>query len=195
MDFWPTDIFANNNQSPREIMERAGAELSSGTQILTVSIRETTLIDRIVLAFIVQNETHSLEFNVFEASHQLNRTYPVVIDPPTFNIPDFLKRERKIRGSPGIKALSGISLSVFGETPDSIIKNEWISATPQEFREKLKKVFSLDFVKSNIVSLLAPTAVAVTSTSVDEYETQDTGNSEGKQKDVDEEEGMNPDPT
>ncbi len=193
MSFWPTDIFAANNQSPREIMESAGAELSSGTQILTVSIRETTLTDRVVLAFIVQNETHSLEFNVFEASHQLDRTYPVVIDRPTDNIPEFLKRERKIRGSPGIKALGGISLSVFGETPDSIIKNEWISATPQEFREKLKKVFSLDFVKSNIVSLLAPPAVAVTS--VDEAETQDVGNLEEEQKEVDEAEGMNPDPT
>ena len=194
MSFWPTDIFTADNRSPREIMERAGAELSSGTKVLTVTIRETRLTDRIVLAFVVQNEAHSLEFNVLEASHQTDRTYPVVIDPPASDIPEFLKRERKIRGSPGITTLSEFSLSITGGTPDKIIKNEWISATPQEFREKLKKVFSLDFVKSNIVSLLAPTAVAVTS--VDESKTtQDVRNLEEENEGVDKEGEPEPDPS
>ena len=165
MSFWPLEIFTADNRSPREIMELAGAELSAGTKVLSVSIRENRLTDRIVFAFVVQNEAHSLEFNVFEASHQISRTYPVVIDPPASDIPEFLKREGEdIRGSPGITAIGTISLSLLGETPDRIIENEWISATPQEFREKLKKVFALDFVKSNIVSLMAPLSVTIIST-------------------------------
>lgn len=175
MSFWPTDIFAADNQSPREIMELAGVELSSGTKVLSVTIRPTPLTDRIVLAFLVRNATHSLEFNVFEASHQKDRTYPVLIDPPASNIPDFLRRERKIRGSPGVSALSAAAyMSITGVNPDQVVKNEWISATPQEFRDKLKKVFSLDFVKSNIISLMAPAAVAMTA--INESDTQGPAN-------------------
>ncbi len=159
MSFWPNDIIVERNNSPRDIMMRAGDELSIRTKVLSVSIRESRLSDRVVLGFIVENEAYSLEFNLLEASHRPDQSYPVVIEPPPSDIPDFLKRERYIPGSPGLgftsKALSMVIEGSAGRT----VENEWVCATPAEFTEKLKKVFALDHVKSTIVSLQAPTAV------------------------------------
>ncbi|HKM53525.1 MAG TPA: hypothetical protein VJY33_08940 [Isosphaeraceae bacterium] len=159
MSFWPNDIIVERNNSPRDIMMRAGDELSIRTKVLSVSIRESRLSDRVVLGFIVKNEAYSLEFNLLEASHRPDQSYPVVIEPPPSDIPDFLKRERYIPGSPGLgftsKALSMVIEGSAGRT----VENEWVCATPAEFTEILKKVFALDHVKSTIVSLQAPTAV------------------------------------
>jgi hypothetical protein len=161
MSFWPDDINSAEVISPREIMERAGDELSTRTQILTVSIYETHLADRIVLAFTVKNEKYLLELNLFEASHRLDQTYPVVIDPPTSDIPEFLRRERYVPGKPSISTLirGPMFSEVLGGTSGHYVKNEWVCATPAEFTGKLKNLFALDYVKTRIISLQAPTTI------------------------------------
>lgn len=133
-------------------MRRAGDELRNHTQVLSVSIPEVHLPDRVVLTFIVKNEIYSSELNLFEASHRPAQSYPVVIDPPKSDIPDFLKRERPALAVSISSALEA-SRSAYGTT---VVRNEWICATPSEFTEKIRKLLSLDYVKSNIVSLLAP---------------------------------------
>src|SRR5208337_2260168 len=150
--FWPDDIPATQALSPREIMERAGIELSRRTTILTVSIQENRLTDRIVLGFTVKNEIYLFEFNLFEASHRLDQSYPVVIDPPESDIPEFLKRERYVPGSPPFLPIfiKPELTDILKGTPGRVIKNEWVCATPAEFTEKLKKLFALDHVKSRI---------------------------------------------
>ncbi len=155
--FWPDDIPATQALSPREIMERAGIELSRRTTILTVSIQENRLTDRIVLGFTVKNEIYLFEFNLFEASHRLDQSYPVVIDPPESDIPEFLKRERYVPGSPPFLPIfiKPELTDILKGTPGRVIKNEWVCATPAEFTEKLKKLFALDHVKSRIISLQA----------------------------------------
>jgi hypothetical protein len=159
MGFWPNDIIVKQDNSPRDIMRRAGEELMASTGVLSVAIRETLLSDRLVLRFIVQNQTYSLEYNLFEASHRPNQSYPVVIEPPASDIPDFLKRERYIPGSPGLTAHSAVTMYLLGGSSGRTVKNEWVCATPAEFTEKLKELFALDYVKSNLVSLQAPAAV------------------------------------
>ena len=159
MSFWPNDIFADDVISPRDIMMRAGDELNTRTKVLSVSIRENRLTDRVVLGFVVNNNTYSLAFNLFEASHRPNESYPVVIDPPASDIPEFLRRQRYIPGSPGLMTSRVIPLHVLEGTPGKTVTNEWVCATPAEFTEKLKKLLALDYVKANIVSLLAPTPV------------------------------------
>jgi len=138
-------------------MERAGIELSRRTTILTVSIQENRLTDRIVLGFTVKNEIYLFEFNLFEASHRLDQSYPVVIDPPESDIPEFLKRERYVPGSPPFLPIfiKPELTDILKGTPGRVIKNEWVCATPAEFTEKLKKLFALDHVKSRIISLQA----------------------------------------
>jgi hypothetical protein len=159
MSFWPNDIIVERNNSPRDIMMRAGDELRTRTKVLSVSVRENQLSDRVVLRFIVKNEAYSLEYNLLEASHRPDQSYPVAIEPPASDIPDFLKRERYIPGSPGLMAHSALTMHILGASPGRTVKNEWVCATPTEFTEKLKELFALDYVKSNLVSLQAPISV------------------------------------
>lgn len=155
MSFWPDDIFADDIVPPQLIMQRAGDELISKTSVLKFYIRETKLSDRIVFGFVVKNAKYDLEFNLFEASHRTDQTYPVLISPPKSDIPDYLKRERYIPGKPGISAAT-LSLSVFGGSAGYTVENKWVCGTPKEFADKLKDVFALDHVKAIVLSLIAP---------------------------------------
>ena len=156
MSFWPNDIFAGELLPPHAIMKRAGEELRTlSRSVLSVSIRETRLPDRVVLSFIVKNDAYKLEHNLFEATYQPGRTYPIAIEPPATDIPEFLIRKRFIPGTSGFP-FSSMSLTILGASPGKTIENEWVCATPQEFLEKLKTVLALDHVKSIIISLLAP---------------------------------------
>ena len=163
MSFWPNDIFREVKKTPRKIMREAANELRSHTQVLSVSIPEIKFPDRVVLQFIVRNKAYDVEFNVFEAIHQLNQSYPVVIEPPISDIPDFLKRERLSLGasisSTGIARSISHILEYSRTIPGTdLVRNEWVCATPSEFTEKIKKLLSLDHVKSSIVNLLAPSS-------------------------------------
>jgi hypothetical protein len=158
MSFWPDDIAAADAISPRQIMKSAGDELTHRTQVLTVSVDENHLADRIVLAFRVINTEYLIDFNLFEVSHRLDQTYPVRIDPPASDIPEFLQRKRYVPGQPGL-ATGALSLNIQAFTqgkPGKYVENEWVCVTPAEFKEKLKKLFALDHVKTRIISLQAP---------------------------------------
>jgi hypothetical protein len=159
MSFWPDDITAADAISPRQIMERAGEDLTRRTKVLTVSVDETPLSDRTVLVFRVTNLNYDIDFNLFEVSHRPDQTYPVLIDPPASDIPEFLQRKRYVPGQPGLSsAFVGAGLHrVMQGTHGRYVENEWVCGTPAEFTEKLKKLFALDHIKARILSLQTPT--------------------------------------
>jgi hypothetical protein len=158
MNFWPSEINSDEVQSPKEIMQDAGMELEKRTGILAVSIQESQLDDRVVLAFEVSKRASKVMLNLFEASHGLKFAYPVVIVPPERDIPEFLRRERYVPGTPGmlsgLSAVPGLHAAIQG-MPGRYVENKWVCGTPSEFREKLTGLFAEDHVKSRIVSLLA----------------------------------------
>ena|SRR5271157_3093502 len=84
-----------------------------------------------VLVFTVRNETYSMEFNLFQASHRLDQGYPVVIDPPSSDIPEFLRRERYVPGKPALSSIMhplGVNLEeAMKGTPGRYEENEWVS--------------------------------------------------------------------
>lgn len=159
MSFWPADINAEEILPPRDIMHAAGIELENRTGILNVMIVESKLDDRVVLAFELTNEESSRTLNLFEASHRIKECYPVAINPPNSDVPEFLRRKRYVPGQPG--ALEGSSIGAFHRvmqgTQGRYVDNEWVCATPTEFRTKLTDLFAKDSVKSRIVSLMAST--------------------------------------
>lgn len=159
MSFWPDEINSNEVLSPRQIMDDAGEELKNATGTLTVSIQETRLEDRVVFAFWVAQRESKVTLNLFEASHQLDKPYPVVILPPEDDIPGFLKEKRYVSGSPDVFGLDSSTLAVIRQmsqgTPGRYVENEWVCATPTEFEEKLTELFSEDYVKVRIISLIA----------------------------------------
>lgn len=159
MSFWPDEINSNEVLSPREIMNEAGEELENRTGKLAVVIQESRLEDRVVFAFWVTQRESKVTLNLFEASHQLNKPYPVAIVPPEDDIPGFLKEKRYVSGTPGISAVTAVQRAVMqqvtGGTPGRYVENEWVCATPTEFEEKLTELFSEDYVKVRIISLIA----------------------------------------
>lgn len=146
MSFWPDDINTDEVRSPKEIMHQAGEELTERTGKLTVAIQETRLDDRLVLAFEITNRDSGQLLNLFEAIHRLIEPYPVAINPPKDNIPEFLKSRRYIPGSPGILGLSSMSsaaLKVLTESsPGRYVDNELVASTPTGFRDKLTKLLA-----------------------------------------------------
>lgn len=164
MNFWPDDINAEEAVSPKDIMEIAGHELSSRTKSLIVSISHTSLPDRIVLGFIVKSLMHTMDLNLFEVSHRPDLSYPVVIDPPSSDIPEFLRRERRVPGT-NFRMPANLG-SILQGTPDQIVKNEWVCGTPTELRAKLKHLFAQDYVKVRVMSLLTRTTSNKTTESI-----------------------------
>ena len=101
MTFWTDDLFDEANVSPKDILKAAGDELTARSKILSYTIRENELPDRTVLGFIVNNPSHTWSYNIFEASHRPHQSYPILIDPPKSDIPEFLQRKRYVPGQAG----------------------------------------------------------------------------------------------
>lgn len=141
-------------------MEDAGAELEDKTGKLTYAIESTRLEDRVVLSFHVVRRDLDRTMHIFDASHRPAEPYPVAIDPPKSDIPEFLKRRRFVAGKRGLAGLGygdllGESLLALSDTPGKYVTNEWVCATPIEFRQKMTELFAKEFVTARIVSLLA----------------------------------------
>ena len=85
---------------------------------------------------------------------------PVVIEPPDSDIPEYLQRTRFIPGGRGVIRRSHPDLRQ-GKS-GNWVENPWVCATPSEFKTKLRNLFSKDYVKSRIQSLLASPTVAET---------------------------------
>jgi len=168
MSFWPDDINADEIRSPRDIMEEAGEELDLRTGKLTVSIQESQLEDRVVLAFEVTRRESKVIVNLFEASHRPDQPYPVVINPPAPDIPEFLLKERYVGGKLSMAAtLEQVTRGMAGK----FVENEWVCTTPFEFKHKLTELFSMDYVTVRIISLLA----SVRSQEASDADAGDTG--------------------
>lgn len=157
MPFWPTDIDSQEIASPNDILMQAATELTKRTRKLTAMIRESTLDDRVVLAFEVINTATLRTLNLFEVAHRVGIYYPLVINPPASDIPEFLKKKRFVAGTPSpfqrhevVRALSGLS-----GTPGYYVDNEWVCSTPMEFSKKLTDLLSQDYIKAKVISLLA----------------------------------------
>ena len=148
-------------------MEDAGDELSTRASSLKVVITETQLTDRLVCAFEIQNLTADVSLRLFEVSHRLDQSYPVVIDPPEPDIPAFLSRKKFIPGTRGLAETMTMplvldtmsSMIALKGSPGRYVDDKWVCSTPAEFRAKLTDLFSQDHVKVRIISLIAPTLV------------------------------------
>jgi hypothetical protein len=161
--FFDDDINSEDVRSPNEILSEAGVELESRTRKLSVAISEDVLDDRVVLGFVIKNKDHQMALKLFEVMHRREYAYPVSINPPPSQLPEFLQKRRYKPGTPGIAEVMA-DFSSFGAitalqgTPGRFVDNEWVCSTPREFMGKLKELFSKDYVKSLLISIIAPSA-------------------------------------
>ena len=147
MGIWSADLRVENVRSPRKILDQAAQDLHTMNGLL-VAIEESRLTDRVVLRFVAKNETSNRSLGIFEVSHGLEYSYPVRIDPPDQQLPDFLKRKRYIP----VPGDSIRSTNIEGQT----VVNEWICTSPSEFQKKLEELAGNSVVKARILSLVAP---------------------------------------
>jgi hypothetical protein len=161
MNFWPDDIKIDEALAPRDIMEEAGQELTNRTQNkLEVTIIINELDDRSVLAFEVMNTDSLAVLNLFEVSYQKENFYPLVISPPKQDIPEFLRRQRIVKGTIDTFQTFADIARMTERTRDRVIENPWVCATPTEFKEKLKMLFHQEHVKARIMNLLMSEGIA-----------------------------------
>lgn len=151
-NFWPDGFELTDTQSPREILQSAQEDWrtkSDGVVDLVLQDAESKSGNAMIVVHakhVVSNRTATL----LSILHRPNRPYPATIQLKDDDLPQFLKKSYRQPGSRGlIDNLANPMTTVYGE----IVSNEWVSATPSEFREKLAKAFNLASVKSEILNL------------------------------------------
>lgn len=154
--FWPTDLSVTDLQSPWQILNTAREEWeaeSGGAMTLILEKAESNGNAMIIVygQHIPSNRTASL----FSVIHRMNANYPVTIQPKDDDVPLFLQKSYVETVGGGLSGLVEMSKIVSGARTERTVKNEWVCDTPSEFRAKLKKVFNLGAIKSEIINLIS----------------------------------------
>ena len=149
-NFWPEDVSVDDTSSPYDILESAREEWEAETEgemTLELQQGESKNGHKMVIVHakhVPSNRTATL----LEIVHRQSEPYPVTIQPREEELPDILKRERY---QPGLREI-GVPADL-SPLEGRKIKNEWVSDTPSEFREKLSKALHLSAVKTAILGL------------------------------------------
>lgn len=151
-NFWPSGINLNDSSSPLQILQLADndwKQQSKGLLALLIQDSESSSKSR-VLTIHAKHVPSNRTATLFSVIHRPNAPYPVVIEPISDRLPDYLKKSVY---KPGIEEIAlGGSLGRFQGRTET---NEWVCDTPSEFRTKLEKVFNLGVTKASLVSLIS----------------------------------------
>lgn len=151
-NFWPDDFEVKDTQSPREILKAAQEEWqtkSDGIMDLVLQDAESKSGNPMIIVH-AKHLTSNRTVTLFSIIHRPNRPYPATIQPKEDDLPRFLKKSYYKPSANVTSALDTLT-RMQGET----VSNEWVSATPSEFRKKLAEVFNLELIKSEILNLLS----------------------------------------
>lgn len=151
MSIVPNDVFLEGIESPKDILDEVCRDINSRNSSIEALVKTRLLADRLVLSFIILSHKKGSSFTLFDAAHRKNLEYPVAIDPPENDVPEFLRRTKIRRGIPSLGKIHAPNW--LEGTPDKVVENKWVAATPEEFRTKLETLFRLDHVKATIISL------------------------------------------
>lgn len=147
-EFWPDGLDLSNSQTPREFLEAAREEwdaTSHGMLTLVFHDAESESGNAMIVVHahhVPTNRTAEL----FSIVHRSSAPYPATIQPRETDLPKVLKKSYY---EPGIGEY-GVSLP-----KGHNVTNEWVSATPSEFRQKLKKAMNLEVVQYEIFRLVS----------------------------------------
>lgn len=163
MVFWTDEVSDDTVQAPVEILKAASDELMERSRKLCVELKRFETSDRICIVFQVSNKNTGTVVDLFKMLCLNEDQYPVLLEPPTDDTPDFLKRKRTVKGTAPLGKLyygvhpSAIKAIAEG-VPDKVVDNPWVCASPSELEEKLKKLLSMDAVKTKVFSLMSQIA-------------------------------------
>jgi hypothetical protein len=167
-NFWPMGIEISDMQSPMQILETAQQEWEqSSNGLLTLLFQEATSESGNDIIIVHAKHVYSNRtVTLFSVIYRPNSPYPATIQPKNDDLPNFLKKsyyqpniDSKVRlagqtdmqMSMAERLMKSVEMSSGGQQ----VKNTWVSDAPSEFREKLKEVFNLSIVKSDILNLVS----------------------------------------
>lgn len=161
-DLWPEDIKYEDVISPEEILNYQAAQLEARTNGLLVGdIVKHVGEDRITLGFEVQARLTDKRVRLFGVQHREEYEYPVAIQPPNEELPDYLK-ERVYEQSFGdvigsvARATKPILMATeIATAPGKWVQNEWVASSPEQFTKKVEELLSRPAVKAIVISLLS----------------------------------------
>ncbi|MCK5617026.1 hypothetical protein KAR91_84975 [Candidatus Pacearchaeota archaeon] len=154
-NFWPTNLNIDEILPPIEILKSAQNEWSSKSEgILELILYSDKSTDEnkvitVIAKHIPSNRTTAL----FEVLHRQSKPYPATLVPKEWDtLPNSLKKSYY---SPGTHDFASVVGSVSQALQGREIKNNWVTETPSEFKNKLNKMFNLGVLKTEIVNLIA----------------------------------------
>lgn len=161
-DVWSEDIKYEDVISPEEILKYQANQLEARTNGLLVGeIVKHLGEDRITLGFEVEATLSSKRVRLFEVQHREEYEYPVAIQPPNEELPDFLK-DRVYQQSFGDLARSVAKATkpvLMGSdtalAPGQWVQSEWVASSPEQFTTKVEELLSRPAIKAIVLSLLS----------------------------------------
>ncbi|MDU9047873.1 MAG: hypothetical protein Q3M30_03420 [Candidatus Electrothrix sp. Rat3] len=153
--FWPEGLSVSDVRSPYEILESAREEWETASDgVLTLVFQESEPNDGIeTITVHAKHIPSNRTVTLFSVIHRLNEPYPVAIQPrEEKNLSNILKKTYRQPRFGSMVAIAKVA-SVSEDKKDRARRNEWISDTPSEFRNKLTEAFNLSVVKSAVVNL------------------------------------------
>lgn len=154
-NFWPSGIELNDTQSPKEILHEAQRDWESDSNGLMTLVLQPTKSESGNDMIIVHakhspsNRTASL----FSVVYRPANPYPATIQPKDDELPNFLKKSYYEPGFDPMRSFGLMKPANLLKIEGRTVTNEWVSDTPSEFRAKLKEVFNLGIVKSEVLNL------------------------------------------
>lgn len=152
-NLWPSEMSIEEVRSPQDILNDQCKYLEQVTKgRLGAQVVRTDGQDRIVLGLQVESTKTKRSVRLLEVSHRHNFEYPAHISILVERLPDYLKD--RIWKEPSS------SLVIPFRTEGYWVDNPWVTASPEEFTDKLRDVLERATVKAAVLSLLASPPVA-----------------------------------
>jgi len=149
-EYWPEGIELGDIASPIDILNSAKEQWEAESNgVLTLVLHEAESTDGNIFVevhakYIPTDQTITL----FAIVYRPGSPYPSRIQPSDEELPDYFKKSYKRSGIADIA-------TIVGAASTTEVTNQWVCDTPGEFRVKLKSVFNLGTLKSQIVSLIS----------------------------------------
>ena len=153
-EFWPEDLDLNDTQSPLEILESARDEWAneSGGTLNLVLQKTTSTDDNTCIVVHALHPASNRTAALLSVFHRPGSPYPTTISLRKDELPKVLQSSYY---EPSIVDMAGGLTGILAGKSGKVVQNQWVSNTPGEFREKLKRALRDGSIKSHILNLFA----------------------------------------
>lgn len=161
-DLWPDDLQFDDVISPEEILELQAKRLTERSNgILVGHVERLAGTERVVLGFEVESPREEKRVRLFKAEHRKDFEYPVALQDPNADLPEFLCKRKYRPGDvePYDDYFAGNDDDDYPAPPNAgaWYDDEWVADTPTEFSAKVEKLLAQSNLKGLLLSMITRT--------------------------------------